>query len=157
MNRLVCRCLRRAEALGLLELELEQLWVSQFACWETNWFLQSATLSQLPSHLSSLPCVIFLILPLSRSLREGCQSVYLGGMKIDCQYVSTWFYSVPYSFPSAVRDKQTNTHPNPAGGSSKQPGEQIQTPPTFSLKQPGLINCGLSFLAFFHDKNHAEI
>lgn len=49
---------------------------------------------------------------------------------------------------SAVRDKQTNTHPNPAGGSSKQPGEQIQTPPTFSLKQPGLINCGLSFLAF---------
>lgn len=42
---------------GLLQLELEQLWVSQFAGKQTG-FLQSSTLSQPPSHLCSLLCVI---------------------------------------------------------------------------------------------------
>lgn len=90
VHRRMRRCLR-AEVSAAAGVRAA---LSLSVCWETNWFsAELHTLSTAGRVISAACSVWFPILPSSRSLREGCQSVFVGRMKINCQYVSTWFYS----------------------------------------------------------------
>lgn len=108
VHRQMCRCLRRAEALIRSAAAGVRAALSLSVCWETNWF--SAELYTLNRQVISAACSAwFPVLPSSRSLREGCQSVYMGRMKISCQYVSSWFYSATTYWLGQLSHGQTPT------------------------------------------------